>query len=259
MSQPMIPLPHFIDTTYKGIRFIAKYPHLEDKLIAIVRAPKVKKWVDGFLEKNELMTTEIHVTDVDFFGPPVPERLGFMKCLVPCVNKATNEKIASNIVLIRGDSVCVYIIVTIQETGIQYVLFVKQVRTAGHGFKLELPAGMLDDTVEDSEILGPVFKEIKEETGLTPKKNELIQLGPKVYLSIGLLDEGITGYLWKTTVTMEEFYVMAQEIYGENANEQIRLEFCEVEKMDDFLDQIGDAKAEFCHRRYTALLRKENC
>jgi 8-oxo-dGTP pyrophosphatase MutT (NUDIX family) len=248
----------FSETTYNGIEFLAKYPEMESKLSAICKAPKVQKWIDRLLEKDELTVTSIRVTDVDFFGPPVPERLGFVKCVVSCVNKMTNEPISSNIVLIRGDSVCVYIVVTIRETQEKYVLFVEQIRVAGHGYKIELPAGMLDDKVDDSEILGPVFKEIKEETGFVPKKNELIQLGSKVHLSIGLLDEGITGYLWETTIDKAEFNWIQNNIYGEDANEQIKLRFSQLDAMDEFLDSIGDAKAEFCHRRYLARLHSRD-
>jgi hypothetical protein len=243
------------DIEYRGIPFIARYIHLEDKLGAISNSPKVKKWIDRLLEKDELSVTSITVTDVDFFGPPLPERLGFVKCIVSCVNKVTNESVASNIVLIRGDSICVYIVVNMRNTGLKYVLFVEQIRVAGHGFKIELPAGMLDDKVDDSEILGPVFKEIKEETGFTPKKNELVQLGSKVNLSIGLLDEGITGYLWETSIDEEEFDSMKNKVYGENMNEQIKLRFVRFDSIDNFLDTIGDAKAEFCHRRYLSYLR----
>ena len=244
----------FYETTYKGITFIAKYPEIESALMAISKAPKMQKWIDRLLEKNELSVTTICVTDVDFFGPHVPERLGFVKCMVSCINKMTNEQVASNIVVIRGDSVCVYIVVTICETQQKYVLFVEQIRVAGHGYKIELPAGMLDDKVDDSEILGPVFKEIKEETGFVPKKNELVQLGSKVNLSIGLLDEGITGYLWETTIDMAEFDLIQTKIYGEDVNEQIKLVLTPFDVIDDFLDMIGDAKAEFCHRRYLAYL-----
>lgn len=235
--------------TYRGILFKAKYPHIEEHLAAIVAAPKVMKWIDRLLEKNELLVSEILATDVNFFG----EHLGFLKCIVYCVSKETGKNIASNIVVIRGDSVCVYIIVTVKETGRQYVLFVEQFRVAGQGIKTEVPAGMCDLTVEDSEILGPVFKEIWEECGLRPKKNELVQLGPKVFLSIGLLDEGVTCFLLRVTVTQAEFDAMTQNIYGEDANEEIKLLFCEIEKIDEFLNQIGDAKADICHRRYVYL------
>jgi hypothetical protein len=82
-----------------------------------------------------------------------------------------------------------------------------------------------------------------------------VQLGSKVNLSIGLLDEGITGYLWETTIDEEEFDSMKNKVYGENMNEQIKLRFVRFDSMDNFLDTIGDAKAEFCHRRYLSYLR----
>ena len=77
-----------------------------------------------------------------------------------------------------------------------------------------------------------------------------MQLGSKVNLSIGLLDEGITGYLWETTIDEEEFDSMKNKVYGENMNEQIKLRFVSFDSMDNFLYTIGDTKAEFFHRQY---------
>lgn len=248
-----------ITSTYRDVYFSAKYSELEEYLEAIANAPKIQDWVDKFLEKDQLtITGPIKVGYVKFFGPPLPERLGFLVCEIPCVNKADGFVIQANVVTIRGGAICVYIIITIEETGERFVLFVKQIRVAGFGDIIELVAGMLDHRTKKNQIMGPVMDEIREETGLDPKVDELVQLGPAFRTSIGLLDEEISPYLWEKTITKQAFEEMKTKIYGVDENEKIKIKFCPFEKIDEFLDLIGDCKADSAHRRVLAYMRMQS-
>ena len=160
----------------------------------------------------------------------------------------------SNIVFCRGNSVAVLIIVTIKETSKKYVLLCKQIRLPVGKILIEACAGMLDDKVENSEVLGVVFKEIKEETGFEIKKNDLIKLGNPIIPSGGGCDENIQLYAWESSINENEFDEKQLKIFGcKEENESIQLCFYDYDEFDNILDEIGDVKAECCWRRYKNL------
>jgi len=241
--------------SYKNVNVITEYSHIKDKLDAIVNSPKFKNWIDN-INRNDINLIEFNVTDVDFFGKVSPERLGFIKGKCTAFDQNNGNKIMSNIVFCRGNSVAVLIIVTVKETSKKYVLLCKQIRLPVGKVLIEACAGMIDDKVENGEVLGVVFEEIKEETGFEIKKNDLIQLGDPIIPSGGGCDENIQLYAWETTITENEFYEKQLKIFGcKEENESIQLCFYEYDEFDNILDEIGDVKAECCWRRYGKLIK----
>ena len=109
---------------YGGVMLTAKYPQLEDKLDAISKSPKFRNWVDK-IDKNIIQINEFIVTDCDFFGPVKPDKLGFVKGKGIGIEVKTGKQFASNIAFIRGGSVAVLIIVTIEETHEKMIIFVQ--------------------------------------------------------------------------------------------------------------------------------------
>jgi 8-oxo-dGTP pyrophosphatase MutT (NUDIX family) len=232
---------------YGGVMLTAKYPQLEDKLDAISKSPKFKNWVDK-IDKNVIRLTEFIVTDCDFFGPVKPDKLGFVKGKGIGIEVKTGKQFASNIAFIRGGSVAVLIIVTIEETREKMIILCKQLRFPVGSELIEACAGMLDDQVEDAKVEGVAFKELREETGFDVKSQDLIKLG-KIIPSGGGCDEEISLYAWETSIMESEYNEKLSRVFGEG-NESIQLKSYPYESFDDTLDQIKDVKAECCWRRY---------
>ena len=97
------------------------------------------------------------------------------------------------ICFIKGEVVCVCIILIDKETKEKYLLLVKQRRIAEGGFTYEHPAGMVDGTKTPLEI---AVMEIKEETGITVSEEDLINLSPnkRLFPSTGTSDEAMYFY-----------------------------------------------------------------
>lgn len=176
---------------YRGVRIFSAYPHLDKKTLLLVDAPKFQYWIDQF-NFNEIDLDEFHVTDIDFFGPEVPNKLGFVKGYGVARDKATGDLLPA-IAFIRGNSVAVLIVVRVRETGLKYVLLCKQLRFPAGRLLIEACAGMIDD--ETTNVVGVVFNEVRQETGFLLKQENLIPLGA-MRPSPGGCDEVINLYAW---------------------------------------------------------------
>jgi hypothetical protein len=230
---------------YNGILIKAAHDHITSKLQAIVDAPKFKKWLDDF-NRDEIEFIEFTVTDVDFFGPPVPNKLGFVKGYGLALDKGTGEPIPA-IAFLRGDAVAVLIVVRVKETGLNHIMLCKQLRFPSGGSLVEACAGMIDHQTRN--VVGVAFNEVKEETGFILNEEDLISLG-SIRPSGGGCDEIIHLYAWETEITQSEHDEKKRNIYGEGAYEKIKLEFYDYETFDDTLDVLQDVKAECLWRRY---------
>lgn len=234
------------NTIFSSELLTTNLPHLEDKMHAIKSAPKIAKWLKRFNNKTIKVKSAI-VTDVNFFGPPEPNRLGFLKVTADAYDAQTNTKISS-IAFIRGDSVAILIIVTIQETGKKYVLMCEQLRFPVGRRMVEACAGMIDHLTGD--IIGVAFKEVKEETGFIINKDDpkLVSHG-SIFPSPGGCDEEIHLYSWSTTISQAEFEEKQTSVFGEGQYESIKLIFYEYDTFPSILNQIGDVKSECIWRR----------
>jgi hypothetical protein len=236
------------------IKIIAEYPHLSAKLPVITAAPKFVEWIKKFRDQNQICLKEFHITDVDFFGPVNPDRLGFVKGYGVAKDAVTGDSIPA-IAFIRGGAIAVLIMVTVRETGEKYVLMCQQLRFPTGGAKIEACAGMIDNRT--SAVVGVVFNEVKEETGFAMNESELISLGT-ITPSAGGCDEVIHLYAWETTIDTAGFVEKQQKVFGEGKYEKIKLIFYRYEEFENVLDDIGDVKAECCWRRYQNVLRKRS-
>ena len=222
------------------------YAHIEPKLEIIKSSRKFKNWL---LKNNNdvIRIKKIKITDVDFFGKIEPDRLGFVKLKAEAFNAHTNAPISS-IAFIRGDSVSILIIVSIEETDKKYVLMCEQIRFPVGRRMVEACAGMVDEST--GNIIGVVFKEVAEETGFIINKDDPLLLSHGIiYPSPGACDEAIHLYSWNTIISEKEFEEKNQKIFGEGEHESIKLRFYDYETFDGVLDEIGDVKAESIWRR----------
>lgn len=97
------------------------------------------------------------------------------------------------ICFIKGEVVCVCIVLIDKLTKEKYLLLVKQRRIAEGGFTYEHPAGMVDGTKTPLEI---AVMEVKEETGIVVTENDLVNLSPnkRLFPSTGTSDEAMYFY-----------------------------------------------------------------
>ncbi|KAI7858093.1 hypothetical protein BDC45DRAFT_434855 [Circinella umbellata] len=125
-------------------------------------------------KKNEMDIHSIEIQNTDLFGSG---KLGFVK-LKADVRFKENGKSAPGIVFMRGGSVSMLIILRCPEKE-DHILLTMQPRVPVGSLDFpELPAGMLDGS---GNFAGTAAKEIYEETGLSIKEHELIDLTHEAY------------------------------------------------------------------------------
>ncbi|KAL0258905.1 hypothetical protein SLS55_006409 [Diplodia seriata] len=202
---------------------------------------------------NPWKLTEILVHSVTFFGP----RIGFMTVEAKLRRKdeqrALSQKPGNHqepaaldrVVFLRGGSVAMLMILRPRDSrNERYVIMTEQPRIgAGSLAFLEIPAGMLDDS---PEVRGKVLEEIKEETGFSIQKDELINLTALalggtdtpdrvrdgLYPSPANLDEFIPLFAWEKELDRQEIEDLKGRLTGERTHqEMIKLVICDYEEI----------------------------
>jgi hypothetical protein len=146
-------------------------------------------WIDKIIEAGEFKATAFEVTDMDFFGPPTPEKLAFYKGKLEATNKK-GVKVASNICNNRGGCTAILIVVA-AKIGKGYkklVAMVEQDRLPSGGQRIECVAGMKD--LVTGSVKGPIIKEILEELPIDDIKEDDPRIFPlgKIWPSPGWND-----------------------------------------------------------------------
>jgi len=184
---------------------------IDEKLVdAVLQSVPFVRWQAGIntienpdLDKPNLYVENIHIQDIDMFGP----RVGFSKFKV--VAKKWNEKDHKiieipGIVFMRGGAVGILCILKDTQDGEEYALTTLQPRIPAASVEFcEIPAGMLDD--EKHKFAGKAADEMSEETLLQIKEEELFDLTdmaykdrfPGMYPSAGGCDEFLRLFLYR--------------------------------------------------------------
>ena len=122
-----------------------------------------KEWINSI--PREITIKEVLVSAVDYFGP----RVGFLKIEADAWFGGVR---IPGICFLRGGAVS--ILVVLHCEGEDYIILTRQPRIpVGRSGLLELPAGMLDGS---GNFLGVAAKELKEETGIILKAEDLSDL-----------------------------------------------------------------------------------
>lgn len=131
-------------------------------------------WAETLKLDARFVVKAINLQSVDYFGSG---RVGFIKFKA----EATfNGKRVNGVVFMRGPAVSVLPILSCG--GEEWIVMCRQPRLpVGRAF-LELPAGMLDGS---GNFAGVAAKEMEEETGITMKEGELVDLTALAYLTAG--------------------------------------------------------------------------
>lgn len=255
------------------VKVTTKLDHLNDFCIFVEESPKFQKWIKQAIIYNEVEIKSFDLTDVNFFGKPSSKTLGFYKGFaevydliirrkIEKINDKSElerltklEKIPINICFNRGDAVACIVIVKNTDTKKKYVLLARQVRTPALRYLVEAIAGMVD--TDTGNLSGVMLKELKEEANITLNKNDLIDLGENIYPSSGGSDESIKLFAYETEMNDIDFQLKISKFFGVD-NENIHLIAIPYEDFDNYLDIIGDVKAECAWRRYQRKIKSLN-
>lgn len=221
-------------------------PHID--LARVTSCVPFKDWSSTI--DRSLTVKKVHVTDVDYFG----SRVGFLKFRAEVQKDGV---FIPGIVFMRGGAVS--IMPVLQCGGQKFVLCCRQPRAPiGHAAFLEIPAGMLDG---DGHFSGVAAKEMKEETGLEIKDDELIDLtalayglpgGAKdthsvsdtgvrgMYPSVGACDEFLRLLYWSKDVSQAELDGLRGKATGNM--EEGELITLEIVPYDELWRKAPDAK-----------------
>lgn len=107
------------------------------------------------------------------------------------------------ICFLKGEVVCIAMVLIDEASKEKYLLLVKQRRIAEGGYTYEHPAGMVDGTQTPEFI---AVQEVKEETGVAITTEQLINLSPskRLFPSTGTSDEAMYFYACEVEMSTEK-------------------------------------------------------
>lgn len=198
----------------KDVEITSSNPSLtKENILKALESMKFQAWLKT-IDLTNYTLKAIQFRDIFMFGPSV----GFV-----CFNNTLYEtKKAEGLkptdklptipgyVFLRGDAVCVLVIVSEKETGKKHLLLTEQYRPAMGRRTVECPAGMMDDS---SNFKGQAATELEEEAGIKIEANnlkELITYSP----SGGGCDEKITCLYTEMEKTQAEIKEIESKLYG---------------------------------------------
>ncbi|KAF2655223.1 nudix hydrolase 14 [Lophiostoma macrostomum CBS 122681] len=183
-------------------------------------------------EFDPWVLAELKVHSIHMFQTKDGPRPGFMT-VEAILHRNEEPKVLDRVVFLRGGSVAVLMILRPKDSrNERYVILTDQPRIGACSTNfLEIPAGMLDDS---DEIKGKAIQEIEEETNLTVRKEELIDLtalaleGERqdedlqngIYMSPANLDEFIPLFLWEKDLDRKEIEALKGRLTGERTSDE---------------------------------------
>lgn len=235
---------------YRGINFVSGNESITEVVLkAVVDSPKMHEWCDLQVDEGVVHTTNVVIHNAKFFGPVQPEKLGFVMLEGTATEIDTGDKVLATCAFVRGGSVGVFVRTSIiDEDGVivgDYGVFTEQIRYPV-GTKLqEICAGCVD--AKTGDVKGVAMTELEEELGVNINVEDLTDLGT-IIPSGGGTYEKINLFYLHVNLTNEEFGDKLAKSFGVGS-EKIRLKFTPLGEIDEYLNVIGDVKAECAWRR----------
>lgn len=244
-------------------REIKQKQEIENEYDWITKYPAFKLWCKAFDFRQDQQTYKIEwieIQQVDSFSRPgaTPSR-GFLKFEVGIKKKfqGGNWNPIPSIIFMRGDSVCILVI--LKCGGKKHVVLTNQPRVpTGKREFLEIPAGM----VEGSKLLSTAITEMNQETGIIVTKRDLINMPEtlglehtRLYMSPGGCDEAISFFLYEAEATQKQMDEINKRIKGESGEgEEIKVV---IKSLDEMIDKSSDAKSIIAHHYYHLLTNSD--
>ena len=224
----------------------------EELFYKALNSPKLSAWLNEKYQPNNVEIHRFQFLDVAMFGPT---NVGFIYAKIEWTNLRENKKSFPSYVLIRGNACAVLTRVTIAETNEKHFLFVNQVKIPCGGYCSEICAGMIDNA---SNVVGEVFKEIKQELDITLNKDQLHYLG-EYFPSQGGCDEKIICYFAEALISAEKFEELKRKTTGEHdEGEYIHITTCNEADLLQTVLNTQDSKAICCYTYYQKWLSDKN-
>jgi len=245
---------------YKNTILTTELEHVIPFLEVVYLSNKYRHWIDS-LNEQQVELQKYTLTGVPTFaGKPSPEKLLFFTGVAEVYDKTMdNIKIISNVSVNRGGSTACLVIVEVPNIKKKFVALTEQMRWITGGRRIEVVAGMKNESTNDLE--GPIIQELKEEMGIELNLNDprMRPLGKPFWTSQGLLDETIDPWVLELEITIDKYDEMLNNVYGiEKEGENIRIKFFELNILENMLSEIGDAKLEVLLSRYMRGLNHSN-
>lgn len=220
-----------------------------------VDSPLFQEWCGSLDPKFRIRS--IFFQSVDFVGQPPNRRVIFIKFKADVIDDRGHK--LPGIVFLRGGAVAMLVVLRCE--GEEYVVLTQQPRLATGNFAFpEIPAGMLDGS---GNFSGVAAKEIAEETGITIRVEDLVDMTAMVYderwkgiyLSVGLCDEFLRFFLYRKDVTREELEDISGRLTGLRSEGEIIT--LKVVPITYVLFETPDAKTLVAIALYNAVRRLE--
>lgn len=160
-------------------------------------------------------------------------------------------KKTKKLIFYRPDAITVFLVVKNSLTEEKFVVLVEQVRVPAGGKLLEIPAGTLDEAGDPEET---AVREIREETGLSIKKEDLKFLG-NYYLSPGTLSEMVNIFCCEKDLSSQKIQQLKDSSAGlEEEGEHIKVRLARLEDFEKL--EINDAKSRLAYELYLKTTKK---
>lgn len=187
---------------------LTSFPAYKIWFKALQKTLEAQSMPDHPYHENPYKLRGVTVQSVDRFGG---KRLGFIK-LKADVSADDGQRFPGS-VFMRGGSVAMLLILTAEpndgssgeqnsEADEHVILTIQPRIPAGTLTFIEIPAGMIDDS---GTFSGAAAKEIEEETGLTIREDELIDLTELALKSNGDSDETLQNAIYPSPGGSDEF------------------------------------------------------
>jgi len=197
-------------------------------------SPLLLDWKANIERNPAISITSVHIQSIDMFGP----RIGFMKFSAEAFVDGIK---VPGIVFARGGAVAILIVLTTQGEGSkEYTVVTRQPRVpVGEDSFPEIPAGMVDG---DRNFKGKAISELKEETGIDIREDNLVDLTQLAYgndhhhggmiPSAGGCDEFLRLFLYRANCSEEFLSTLQGRLTGLRSHgELITLEVLELDQL----------------------------
>lgn len=169
--------------------------------------------------RESIISDNMEITEETLISCGAGGRFSYIKAdILNKMNKKTNP----TYILLRGNSVAILVIITNSDDGKQYILITQQLRAPTGGNCFEAVAGMMDHNGDPKFV---ALEEIKEETGIVAKKEDITYLG-EYFTSQGILDEKMKCFLMETSMDTKKIEELTDKykLHGDGSDfESIRL------------------------------------